>query len=73
MLVANCISPVVELSYPLGDMEVQTLNLLPRAFSEFHPAFTPPSLILNICYLFVACQRECTIRHDSFVNDVVFT
>ena len=35
-------------------------------------AFTLPSLNLNIYYLFVAHQPERTIRHDSFVNDIIF-
>ena len=76
VLVANCISPIVELSYPSGDRTIWKCklytNFLER-FLNFYHAFTPPSLNLNICFLFVGHQRDCTVRHDSFVIDVIFT
>ena len=76
VLVANCISPVVELSYPSGDRTIWKYKLWTyflERFLNFYRAFTLPSFNLNIDYLFVKYQRECTVHHDSFVNDVIFT
>ena len=70
------ISPVVELSYLSDDRTIWKYKLWAyflECFLNLYQAFTPPSLNLNICYLFVARQRERTVCHDNFVNDVIFT
>ena len=74
VLVANCI--FAELSYPSGDRTIWKYKLWTyflERFQNFHRVFAPPSLNLIICYLFDAHQRERTVRHDSFVNDIIFT